>query len=105
MCRLLRVLLLTSFFLLLFSAAEPPPPVLADGDPDEVIERKPKGRELPAPPPGIPPEGGLGDPDEVIEGDPFAPRGEPGAQGVRGVVTSTYWLAVETLRVTWLFVR
>jgi hypothetical protein len=101
--RLTRVLLLTSCFLCLIYLAEPPPGVYADGDPDEVIERGPKPTPEPPPPPGTPGEE-FGDPDEVIEGpDPFAP---PGSQSMCGDgPDTTFWLALETVQLTWLLMR
>lgn len=113
--RRFRVLLLTSclvFLLLLLSAFVTPPGVaIANGDPDEIVEKGPEAGDPGFPDPPPPPDPGgddLGDPDEIIEGgqDPFAPPGG-GSMGMRVVgegSTSTLWLILETLGGTFFFV-
>ena len=103
---LIRILLLTFCLLILVSSAETPRFTYANnGDPDEVVERRPPPPPPPPPAPG--PPGEMGDPDEVVEigEDPFAPP-MGSMQGVRGVGQgSAYWLVVDTMWTAWLVLR
>jgi hypothetical protein len=92
MSLLTRYLLFITCLLLLTSVV-PPQPALANGDPDEVVERTPPLPPLQIPTPPVPgPRGLRGDPDEMPDGGLGDDEGDGGGQdfpgggpGLRGV--------------------